>query len=108
MEVLKQVCDRYEGTGVQKCLNAAVFDFLHYIAIFPGGMSKLEDKDGNVLPDCFLMPPGTTAIEFAFKLHSDIGRGFIKAIDVKKRQAVGKEHPLKHRDVIEIVFKKPN
>jgi len=107
MEVLKQVCERYEGTGVQKCLNTAVFDFLHYIAIFPGGLNKLEDKDGNVLPDCFLMPPGTTAIDFAFKLHSDIGKGFIKAIDVKKKQTIGKEHPLKHRDVIEIVFKKP-
>lgn len=107
MDVLKQICDRYDGTGVQKCLNTAVFDFLHYIAIFPGGLNKLEDKDGNVLPDCFLMPPGTTAIDFAFKLHSDIGKGFIKAIDVKKKQTIGKEHPLKHRDVIEIVFKKP-
>jgi ribosome-binding ATPase YchF (GTP1/OBG family) len=107
MDIMKAVCDRYGGTGVQKCLNAAVFDFLHYIAIFPGGLGKLEDSDGNVLPDCFLLPPKTTALDFAFKLHSDIGRGFIKAIDVKTRQAVGKEHPLKHRDVIEIVFKKP-
>ncbi len=106
MEILQKVLEKYEGTGVQRCLNSAVFDFLKYIAIFPGGLSKLEDKDGNVLPDCFLMPPGTTAIDFAFSLHSDIGKGFIKAIDVKKRQTVGKEHELKHRDVIEIVFKK--
>lgn len=107
MDVLKQVCERYEGTGIQKCLNSAVFDFLHYIAIFPGGVGKLEDSEGNVIPDCYLMPPGTTALDFAFKLHSDIGRGFIKAIDVKTRQAVGKDHALKNRDVIEIVFKKP-
>jgi len=107
MDIMKAVCDRYDGTGVQKCLNAAVFDFLKYIAIFPGGVGKLEDSEGRVLPDCFLMAPGTTALDFAFKLHSDIGRGFIKAIDVKTRQAVGKEHALKHRDVIEIVFKKP-
>lgn len=107
MDIMKAVCERYDGTGVQKCLNAAVFDFLKYIAIFPGGVGKLEDSNGNVIPDCYLMPPGTTALDFAFKLHSDIGRGFIKAIDVKTRQAVGKEHALKHRDVIEIVFKKP-
>ena len=107
MDIMKAVCERYEGTGIQKCLNAAVFDFLHYIAIFPGGVGKLEDSEGRVLPDCFLLPPGTTALDFAFKLHSDIGRGFIKAIDVKTRQAVGKDHALKHRDVIEIVFKKP-
>jgi ribosome-binding ATPase YchF (GTP1/OBG family) len=107
MDIMKAVCDKYEGTGIQKCLNAAVFDFLHYIAIFPGGVGKLEDSEGRVLPDCFLLPPKTTALDFAFKLHSDIGRGFIKAIDVKTRQAVGKEHALHHRDVIEIVFKKP-
>jgi len=107
MDIMKAVCDRYGGTGVQKCLNAAVFDFLHFIAIFPGGVSKLEDSEGRVIPDCYLMPPHTTALDFAFRLHSDIGRGFIKAIDVKTRQAVGKDHHLKHRDVIEIVFKKP-
>lgn len=108
LTVLKMVCEKYEGTGVQKCLNSAVFDFLHYIAIFPGGVGKLEDKDGNVIPDCLLLPPNSTALDFAFKLHSDIGRGFIGAIDVKTRQRVGKEHLLKHRDVIEIVFKKPS
>ncbi|MBN1169497.1 redox-regulated ATPase YchF [Candidatus Micrarchaeota archaeon] len=106
MEILKKVMHRYEGTGVQKCLNSAVFDFLKYIAIFPGGVNKLEDNNGNVLPDCFLMPPGTTAIDFAFSLHSDIGKGFIKAIDVKTKRVLGREHALKHRDVIEIVFKK--
>jgi ribosome-binding ATPase YchF (GTP1/OBG family) len=107
MDIMKAVCERYEGTGIQRCLNAAVFDFLHYIAVFPGGVGKLEDSEGRVLPDCFLLPPKTTALDFAFKLHSDIGRGFIKAIDVKTRQAVGKDHALRHRDVIEIVFKKP-
>ncbi|MBI5226942.1 redox-regulated ATPase YchF [Candidatus Micrarchaeota archaeon] len=104
--IMKAVCDKYNGTGIQKCLNAAVFDFLHYIAIFPGG-GNLQDSDGNILPDCFLLPRTTTALDFAFKLHSDIGKGFIKAIDYKTKQAVGKEHPLHHRDVIEIVFKKP-
>jgi hypothetical protein len=106
MAIMKAVCEKYGGTGIQKCLNAAVFDFLHYIAIFPGG-GNLVDAQGRTLPDCFLMPPTTTALDFAFKLHSDIGKGFIKAIDYKTKQAVGKDHPLKHRDVIEIVFKKP-
>ncbi len=106
LDIMKAVCDKYEGTGIQKCLNSAVFDFLHYIAIFPGG-GNLVDAQGRTLPDCFLLPNTTTALDFAFKLHSDIGKGFIKAIDYKTKQAVGKDHPLKHRDVIEIVFKKP-
>ncbi|MFN7991116.1 MAG: redox-regulated ATPase YchF [Candidatus Micrarchaeia archaeon] len=106
LEIMRAVCNKYDGTGIQKCLNTAVFDFLHYIAIFPGG-GDLVDAQGRTLPDCFLMPSGTTALDFAFKLHSDIGRGFIKAIDYKTKQAVGKDHPLHHRNVIEIVFKKP-
>jgi len=75
------------------------------VAIFPGGVNKLEDKDGNVLPDCFLMKSGTTALDFAYRLHSSIGDGFIRAIDVKTKRTVGKEHVLKNRDVIEIVAK---
>jgi hypothetical protein len=77
-----------------------------YIAT-TGGMyndlQKLEDKDGNVLPDCFLMPPGSTALDFAFKLHTDFGNNFIKAIDVKTKRLLGKDHLLKNNDVIEII-----
>jgi hypothetical protein len=107
MDVLGGVLTTYGSTGVQKMLNAAVFDFLKYIAIFPGGVNKLSDSKGNVLPDVFLFPPGSTALDFAFGLHTDMGEGFIKAINVKTKQPIGKEHPLQHRDVIEIYFKKP-
>jgi len=103
-KIKKNVLDKYQfGTGVQQILNTAVFDLLKYIAIYPGGVNKLADKDGNVLPDCFLMPPDSTALDFAFKLHTDFGKNFIRAIDVKTKKAVGKEYLLKHRDVLEIV-----
>tara|TARA_Y100000310_G_scaffold285235_1_gene308563 strand:- start:1092 stop:2300 length:1209 start_codon:yes stop_codon:yes gene_type:complete len=91
------------GTGVQEALNLAVFDVLKYLAIFPGGASKLEDKDGNVLPDCFLMPPKSTTLDFAYRLHTDFGKNFIRAIDVKTKRTVGKEHPLQDLDIFEIV-----
>ena len=97
------VLDAYGSTGVQQAFNAALFDLLCYIAIFPGGVNKLSDQFGRVLPDCFLMPPNTTALDFAFKLHTDFGKNFIRAIDVKKKLPVGKDHKLQHRDVIEIV-----
>jgi ribosome-binding ATPase YchF (GTP1/OBG family) len=100
------VMKKYNGTGVQNVLDVVVFDVLKMIAIFPGGVNKLEDKDGNVLPDCFLMNRGVTALDFAFRLHTDIGNGFIKAIDVKTKRTIGKEYLLKHRDVIEIITKK--
>jgi len=100
------VLHKFGGTGVQQVLDAAVFDLLKYIAIYPGGINKLEDSEGRVLPDCFLMPPKTTALDFAFKLHTDFGKNFICAKDVKTKRTVGKEHPLKHRDVVEIVANK--
>lgn len=101
-----EMLDRYGSTGVQKVLDIAVFELLKYIAIFPGGVSKLEDQHGNRLPDCFLMPPETTALDFAFKLHTDIGNHFVKAIDVKTKRPVGKDYLLKNRDVIEIATSK--
>ncbi len=93
----------FQSTGVQRALDRAVFDLLKYIAIFPGGVSKLEDKDGRVLPDCFLMPPGSTALDFAYKLHTDLGKNFICAKDVRTKKTIGKDYMLKHLDIIEIV-----
>ncbi len=100
---IQEFLNKHKTTGVQQVCNAAVFDLLKYIAVFPGGVNNLVDKNGNVLPDCFLVKEGSTALEFAFKLHTDLGRGFIRAIDVKTKRTVGKEHILKHGDIVEIV-----
>ena len=94
-------------SALGEVLDKTVFEALGYIAVFPAGTKKLADSEGNILPDCILMPKGSTALDFAFKLHTDMGNGFIRAIDVKTKQMVGKDHALKHRDGIEIVFKKP-
>ena len=98
--------DKYQTTGVQEVMDQAVFNLLKFIAIFPGGINKLEDQHGNVLPDCFLLPEKSTALDFAYKIHSDLGDSFIRAIDVKTKMTVGKEHLLKHRDVVEIISHK--
>jgi len=103
LSIKKSVLDVYGSTGIQEILNNAVFDMLQYIAVFPAGVAKLADSKGNILPDCFLVPKGTTALDFAFKLHTDIGKNFVKAMDARTKQAVGKEHVLKHRDGIEII-----
>ncbi len=93
----------FGSTGVQQVLDKAVFEVLKYSAIFPGGVNKLEDQYGRRLPDCYLMPPTSTALDFAFRLHTDFGKNFIRAIDVKTKKTVGKEHLLQHGDVVEIV-----
>ena len=93
----------FGSTGVQEVLDKSVFDILKCVAIFPGGVNKLEDQYGRRLPDCYLMPYQATALDFAFRLHTDFGKNFIRAIDVKTKKAVGKEHLLKQGDVVEIV-----
>ncbi|HLC95700.1 MAG TPA: redox-regulated ATPase YchF [Candidatus Nanoarchaeia archaeon] len=104
--IQKNILTPLGTTGVQEVLDKAVFEVLHYIPLFPGGANKLEDSDGNVIPDCFLMPPGTTALDFAYRLHTDFGEKFIRAIDVKTKRTVGKEHVLKAGDIVEIVANK--
>jgi len=101
--IQKNILDKFGSTGVQDVLNIAVFDLLKYIAIFPGGLNNLVDSQGRILPDCFLLKDGSTALDFAFKLHTDFGKNFIRAIDVRKRVTVGKDYKLKNRDVIEII-----
>jgi len=102
LEKIKSFLNTFGSTGVQELLNISVLGLLRYKAVFPGGVSKLEDKHGNVLPDCFLLPEKATALDFAYRIHKDIGEGFVKAIDVKTKRILGRDHLLKHRDVIEI------
>jgi len=102
-KIKKNVLDIFGDTGVQKILNTAVFEILGYLAIFPAGAHKLADSKGNILPDCFLLPPGSTALDFAYFLHTDFGKNFIKAIDARSKKALGKDYKLKNRDALEIV-----
>ena len=104
-QIQKNTLDVYGSTGVQDVLDQAVFNMLNYIAVFPASPHKLADSKGNILPDCFLVPNGTTALDFAYSLHTDLGDNFIKAIDARTNKPVGKDHPLKHRDGIEIITK---
>jgi len=101
--VKENILEKIGNTGIQQVLDKAVFDLLKYIAVFPVENSKLTDKDGNILPDCFLMPSNSTALDLAYQVHTDIGKKFVRAIDMKSKKVIGKEYLLKHRDVVEIV-----
>ena len=102
-KIKKNVLEVYGNTGVQQILNIAIFDLLKYLAIFPAGATKLADSKGNILPDCFLLPEGSTALDFAYFLHTDFGKNFIRAIDARSKKALGKDYKLKNRDALEII-----
>jgi len=103
----REVIGKYGSTGVQQCLNKSVFELLNYIAVYPvEDENKLSDKQGNVLPDVHLVPAGTTALELAFRIHTDIGNKFVSAIDARTKRRLGKDHELKNNDVIKIMTSK--
>jgi len=97
------ILQKYSSTGVQDILEKSVFEILKYMPIFPAGSTKLADSQGRILPDCFLLPPKSTALDFAYTIHSDLGDKFIKAILARSKLMVGKEYELKPRDALEIV-----
>lgn len=98
------VLAKYDGTGVQKCINSAVFDILKLIVVYPvENEGKLTDSKGNVLPDARLLPEGSRAIDLAYKIHTDIGDKFIGAIDCRTKKKIGRDTVLKDGDVIKIL-----
>jgi len=105
LEEIKKVLKKYSSTGVQEVLDKTIFSLLKYIAVFPASPNKLKDSKGRTLPDCFLIPENSTALDFAYHLHTDLGDNFIKAIDARTGKAIGKEHKLKNRDALEIITK---
>jgi len=106
LEIIAKNIKTLGGTGVQDSLNYAVFDLLKMKPIYPGSEKSIMGKTNFVIPDCFLMEESATALDFAYRLHTDFGKYFIKAIDVKNKIMVGKEHKLKFGDVIEIISSK--
>ena len=107
VEVMKKIIEKFGSTGVQECLNKAVFDVLKMIVVYPvEDEHKLMDGKGNILPDAFLMPEETTAINLAYKVHTDIGDKFIGAVDCRTRMKIGRDHVLNDRDVISILARR--
>ncbi|MEM7827492.1 MAG: redox-regulated ATPase YchF [Candidatus Aenigmatarchaeota archaeon] len=103
--IKREVIDKFGSTGVQECLNKAVFEILNYIAVYPvADINKLTDKDGNILPDVFLVPNGTMIRDFAFKIHTQLGEKFVTGIDAKTKMRLAADHKLKHKDIVSIVF----
>jgi ribosome-binding ATPase len=100
------VLDRLGSTGVAQALEVAVFGLLGRIPVYPvEDEAKFTDKDGRVLPDCHLVPPGTTAKQLAGRVHTDLAEHFIRAIDCRTHRVIGADHELKAGDVVKIVAK---
>jgi ribosome-binding ATPase YchF (GTP1/OBG family) len=103
LEHIRTVLGTSGGTGVQACIEKAVYELLDLIVVYPvEDEGKLVDHDGNVLPDAFLIKKGSTAKDLAYKVHTDLGDKFIRAIDARTKRVIGADHELNDGDIIKI------
>jgi ribosome-binding ATPase YchF (GTP1/OBG family) len=107
LDYMSEKMKRYNGTGVQTCLEECVFKMLDLITVYPvEDETKFTDHFGRVLPDAFLMPRGSTARDLAYKVHTELGEKFIRAMNAKTKRTVGADYILQDGDVIRIVANK--
>ena len=104
LQTIKDFLKSTGSTGVQVCIENAVLEKLDMIAVYPvEDETHFTDGQGRVLPDAHLLPRDSTALDLAYKVHSDIGDSFIRAIDCKTKRIIGKDYELQDGDVIKIV-----
>lgn len=104
LEFVNKIFKKYGSTGVQNAINYVYFSLLDMIVVYPvEDENKLSDKKGNILPDAHLIKRGSTARDLAFMIHTDLGEGFLYAVDARTKMKLGAEHQLKNNDVIKIV-----
>jgi hypothetical protein len=104
LEDVRAVIEAHGDTGVQAAIDAAVYDLLDRITAYPvQNETRWTDGQGNVLPDAHLLPRGSTPVDLAYAVHSDIGDGYLHAIDARAGRRIGESHELSEGDVVKIV-----
>ncbi len=95
------------STGIQGAINMAYFKLLNMITVYPvEDLEHLSDHNGRVLPDAYLVPKGTTARQFAYIIHTELGESFIYAVNARDKRRIGEDAILEDREVISMVSAK--
>ena len=102
--LIEKMMEEYGGTGVQQALNRLIYDIMNKITVFPvENETHWTDAKENVLPDAYLMSRGSTPKDLAYEVHTEIGDGYIYAIDARSNRRISENYELKEGDVIKIV-----
>ena len=105
--IKERILTPFGTTGVQEAINAAYFKLLNCIVVYPvEDIEKLSNHKGEVLPDAYIVPYGTTARQLAYIIHTELGDNFIYAIEAREKNRIGENHILKDRDIITIISAK--
>ena len=107
LDEIRGVVAAWGGTGVQSALERMVFDRLHMIVVYPvEDETHWTDSKGRVLPDALLVPANTPTRAVAYRVHTDLGENFIRAIDGRSHRALAADHPLEPNAVVRIVARR--
>jgi hypothetical protein len=99
-----RVMMKWMRTGIQQAINTVVFKLLRSNMVYPVcDEVKYADHHGNVLPDVYLMPDGSTPLDLARSIHTTLEKNYILAIDAKTGIRLPKNYHLRHKDIIKIV-----
>ena len=100
---MKQKLADAKNTGVSQLITKVLFEALDHVVVYPvADENGWKDGDGKILPDAFVVPNGIEAKALAYKVHSDLGDGFIKAVDGRSRRVVGADYECYDNSVIKI------
>ncbi|MFP3949804.1 MAG: redox-regulated ATPase YchF [Candidatus Micrarchaeia archaeon] len=106
LEKISSYLEKQGNTGVQQAIERLVYGRLSRIVVFPvEDESAWADQKGNILPNAFLMPRGSTPLDLAERVHTDIAEGFVAALDARKKIRLAKDYQLKDCDIIKIFSK---
>jgi ribosome-binding ATPase YchF (GTP1/OBG family) len=103
-KIRNTVIGKYGSTGVFELINYCTFNLLDQIVAYP-----VEDEVhfanhfGKVLPDAILLKKGSNASQLAEKIHSDLAKGMLYAIDAEKKMRIGKDAQLHDGQIVKIV-----
>ena len=102
--IQSDIMGEYMRTGVQFAINITVFKLLKMNSIYHVATPEnLSDKKGRILPDLILLKDGSTVIDLAKEIHSDLIKGLLYAKDLRYNLRVPTNYQLRDRDVISLV-----
>ncbi len=104
LKAMSSMLKKDGGTHVQEILNRVVFGLLDSIVVYPvEDENKWSDSNGNVLPDAVLLKKGSTTMDLAMAVHTEIAKKMLYAVDGRTHARLAKNHALNNNDVIKIV-----
>ncbi|MFH1750067.1 MAG: YchF-related putative GTPase [Candidatus Micrarchaeota archaeon] len=103
-KIQESVIDKFGSTGVQRLIDYCAFDLLNQMVAYPvEDEVHFSNHFGKVLPDAVLLRKGSKAFDLASKIHSDLAKHMLYAVDAEKKMRISKDADLHDGQIVKIV-----